>query len=609
MRFASFKGLCSVGLVGLLCALMGTTLHAEEPQSPSATRIVINTSGPVAYHHLYRSGPPRIVFEFFHNTVYSSIQESVSIEKGVVKGIEATYFNTTPLPGIKKPLKTLTFHLLAETTYDVFEGPRSIVLVIRHPAEIPDAAMAKGKVLLASLSAKPFQSELRLEAMTDALQQAMGQASPQQERSWVQKPVPSAAPQISSPLSPAPEIPWRTSPLFFYGAAVFFILGGLLWPPSWFSLQNRMLRREKARSWEMAKRIISLKEESVAHETQVTQEAARHEEQIRSLQAELSLLREDHGKLRGELTALFEEKEKLKREMEQGAGDLHGLARERMELSDQLKAVQSELEERLGAQEDLLNQLREVSARCDQEIAHRRDLEVLLKQLQDERKISPKEAGEEKRRWTRLPLTSFGKRDPLTVEVQGPAGRLIYGYPKNLSIGGIAFELKENVELPNSLSFTLFFPAKKSGIEAQGKVVWKVQEGQKSYYGVSFTDLSQNANTIVRQFVKERLPQMREGARMIEESLKEKSKESVVIFRLEAPAAQSVSLAGDFNDWDPAKHPMNRTNDGSWKIAIPLPPGSYQYQFYVDGIWQADPEAKLRVSNPFGGENTVIEIS
>ena len=91
--------------------------------------------------------------------------------------------------------------------------------------------------------------------------------------------------------------------------------------------------------------------------------------------------------------------------------------------------------------------------------------------------------------------------------------------------------------------------------------------------------------------------------------IKEKDSERMVTFKLIAPAAQSVSLAGDFNEWDPQKHVMNRTNDGSWKLAIPLPPGSYQYQYYVDGIWQVDPEAKLRVPNPFGGENAVIEIS
>ena len=45
---------------------------------------------------------------------------------------------------------------------------------------------------------------------------------------------------------------------------------------------------------------------------------------------------------------------------------------------------------------------------------------------------------------------------------------------------------------------------------------------------------------------------------------KEKSKK--VNFSLLAPQAESVSIAGDFNNWNTISHPMKRDKEGIWKI-------------------------------------------
>lgn len=62
-----------------------------------------------------------------------------------------------------------------------------------------------------------------------------------------------------------------------------------------------------------------------------------------------------------------------------------------------------------------------------------------------------------------------------------------------------------------------------------------------------------------------------------------------VEFVLKAPKAKRVTIAGDFNDWQP--EPMNGSK-GRWQLLLPLPPGRYQYAFQVDGIWTPDPGAK-----------------
>ena len=64
-----------------------------------------------------------------------------------------------------------------------------------------------------------------------------------------------------------------------------------------------------------------------------------------------------------------------------------------------------------------------------------------------------------------------------------------------------------------------------------------------------------------------------------------------VHFYLPAPAAQAVSVIGDFNKWNRFVHPMTRQADGLWVVQVPLHHGHHQYLFMVDGKPQMDPQA------------------
>ena len=79
-------------------------------------------------------------------------------------------------------------------------------------------------------------------------------------------------------------------------------------------------------------------------------------------------------------------------------------------------------------------------------------------------------------------------------------------------------------------------------------------------------------------------------------------------FKFMAPEAQSVLLAGDFNAWEPASHPLKRTSNGLWKANLSLSPGRYEYRFLVDGQWQNDPDCKSYAPNPYGSENCIIHL-
>lgn len=85
--------------------------------------------------------------------------------------------------------------------------------------------------------------------------------------------------------------------------------------------------------------------------------------------------------------------------------------------------------------------------------------------------------------------------------------------------------------------------------------------------------------------------------------------EGCACFDLTSPVAQSVYVAGSFNSWDPTATSMVSLGDGRWRKELNLPPGRYEYRLVVDGQWVDDPAAKQTAPNPFGGANSVLEVS
>lgn len=52
--------------------------------------------------------------------------------------------------------------------------------------------------------------------------------------------------------------------------------------------------------------------------------------------------------------------------------------------------------------------------------------------------------------------------------------------------------------------------------------------------------------------------------------------------------ARSVNLVGNFNNW--RELPMTRAADGTFRTKLRLGPGTYYYQFVVDGRARRDPD-------------------
>ena len=80
-------------------------------------------------------------------------------------------------------------------------------------------------------------------------------------------------------------------------------------------------------------------------------------------------------------------------------------------------------------------------------------------------------------------------------------------------------------------------------------------------------------------------------------------------FQITAPWAKSVKLAADFTEWERFPLDMVLSEDGTWFIIVPLPPGHYAYHFIVDGQWRDDPYSTQRgIPNRLGPTNSIKRV-
>ncbi len=82
-----------------------------------------------------------------------------------------------------------------------------------------------------------------------------------------------------------------------------------------------------------------------------------------------------------------------------------------------------------------------------------------------------------------------------------------------------------------------------------------------------------------------------------------------VQFYFASPASRSVSVIGQFNDWDPTTNPMIYDEmNGAWTVTIPLLPGRHQYQFLVNGVDHVTDPTAPEVTSDFSSANSVKTV-
>jgi hypothetical protein len=84
-----------------------------------------------------------------------------------------------------------------------------------------------------------------------------------------------------------------------------------------------------------------------------------------------------------------------------------------------------------------------------------------------------------------------------------------------------------------------------------------------------------------------------------------------VVFSLPAETqADRVALCGEFNDWSLDSISLARGDDRTWRVTVPLAPGTYRYKFLLDGeTWENGTEADRYEENAYGTQDSVIVVS
>jgi len=80
-----------------------------------------------------------------------------------------------------------------------------------------------------------------------------------------------------------------------------------------------------------------------------------------------------------------------------------------------------------------------------------------------------------------------------------------------------------------------------------------------------------------------------------------------VLFRIPAGEAESASVTGDFNKWNPQRDYLTRTEDGYFELRKIIPPGEYTFLYRIDGkLSQKVATPKSRIHPVYGRVNYLV---
>ena len=83
-----------------------------------------------------------------------------------------------------------------------------------------------------------------------------------------------------------------------------------------------------------------------------------------------------------------------------------------------------------------------------------------------------------------------------------------------------------------------------------------------------------------------------------------------VTFEVSAKEANSVSVVGDFNDWNAGTTPLKKLKNKKFKGIVSLEKGnSYEFKYLVDGTYVNEEKPDALKWNAFANaENSVLEV-
>jgi len=235
---------------------------------------------------------------------------------------------------------------------------------------------------------------------------------------------------------------------------------------------------------------------------------------------------------------------------------------------------------------------------------------------------------------------------PLIVKFRSTYGASHYslGLAKNISCGGLSLETRDfNFIRFAKLELELRFPQGDAYVSLFGDVVWKKQDGNISYAGIKFrveddalkneisAKISCNVNIPVDSVLGRDTYRQKTGKPVPVQAKKKPVSSAAprksgitkqylgdgsgcrVTFILPgeaAPEARSVTIAGDFNDWNTTVNPMKKLDSGDFSTSLDLAcKKEYRFKYLIDGCrWENDWSADKYTPNPFGSDDSLIIV-
>jgi 1,4-alpha-glucan branching enzyme len=83
-----------------------------------------------------------------------------------------------------------------------------------------------------------------------------------------------------------------------------------------------------------------------------------------------------------------------------------------------------------------------------------------------------------------------------------------------------------------------------------------------------------------------------------------------VTFSVEAKAANTAAVVGDFNNWNLEAGGLGKLKNGTFKGAFEVnKDAAYEFRYVIDGVYTNEPEADFFKWNDYAGtENSVLAV-
>jgi 1,4-alpha-glucan branching enzyme len=81
-----------------------------------------------------------------------------------------------------------------------------------------------------------------------------------------------------------------------------------------------------------------------------------------------------------------------------------------------------------------------------------------------------------------------------------------------------------------------------------------------------------------------------------------------VTFKLHAPSAQEVLMAGHIRDGAEVTRSLRRCKDGTWRTTLRLEPGIHEYRIIVTGVRRDEPGPSIRRAGKPGVFSCVVWV-